>query len=464
MRRWIILVLIGLGVGAGSVSAAAVLQADQCSVAAEEVIEGNLIVLCQQLVVDGHVTGDIVGAAASADINGQVDGSLYLLAGRVNVRGAVGQDVHFAGPVIYLRPDSQLAGEQSDVYSLALTTRIETPVPGNVTGAGYELYIGAPVGGNVHFSGTTLTINASVEGDVNASVGSATDSTQQLRSVTQWFESGLALGSPGLTITGVGSVGGDMTYRSPETATIDGRVVGALNFVRTATQPTLDPEADLGTTLSRYIEAVVRDFIATLIVGLLFVVFAPRTIVPAVQTLYWKIFPSFAVGLFTFILAFPAFLLAALVGVGIVFVISLLGFADFTTTAAFVITLAIIATAALFFITAVLVSRVVVSAAIGRPLLRRFQRSFNGRVEMLLSLALGGLIAAALSALPAVGILFTAIFTFVGLGGIVLSLQRSRRPREEEQPAQQAIAPAPQPLLPRGPGTDNLPEGFTWWE
>ncbi len=215
MRRTILLLLVTLCVGAGSVSASAILQADQCSVAADEVIEGNLFILCQNLVMDGRVTGDIIGAAASADINGSVDGSLYLLAGRANVRGTIGQDVHFAGPVIYLRPGAVLTGAQSDIYSLSLTTRVETPVPGNVTGAGYELYIGAPVSGDVYFAGTSLTINAPVEGDVNASVGSATDTSQQLRSVTQWFESGLALGSPGLTITEFGSHRGRSVIQQP---------------------------------------------------------------------------------------------------------------------------------------------------------------------------------------------------------------------------------------------------------
>ncbi len=262
---------------------------------------------------------------------------------------------------------------------------------------------------------------------------------------------------------------GDLSYSSPEIATIDGRVRGALNFERTATQPTLDPDTDLATKIGRYLEAVLRDFIATMMVGLLLIAFAPRTAVRPVQAVYRRIFPSFAAGLFTFILSFPAFLLAAIVGVGIVLLISLLGFVDFTITAAFVITLVIVAAAALFFLTAVLVSRVVVSIAIGRPLLSRFRRRFNGRLESLLSLAIGGLITAALAAMPIIGIVFTALFTFVGLGGIVLALQASRRPQEQADSALAAVpepaaTPAPPLLLPRGPGTDNLPDGFTWWE
>jgi hypothetical protein len=110
---------------------------------------------------------------------------------------------------------------------------------------------------------------------------------------------------------------------------------------------------------------------------------------------------------------------------------------------------------------------VIIATAIGRPLLRRFGRPLNGRLELIVSLLIGALIAAALSAAPVIGILFTAIFTFVGLGAIALALQASRRSREE--PAERAApvataAPPPPLLLPRGPGTENLPDGFTWWE
>jgi hypothetical protein len=296
-------------------------------------------------------------------------------------------------------------------------------------------------------------------------VGSSTGATQQLRSVTQWIEPELALGAPGLFVTRNAAIGGPLVYSSPEAGTVNGPT-GGVFYTRVAPRTELDPEADFGSSLGRYAEAVLRDFIATLLVGAVLALVAPRAIRTPAQTMLRKPLPSFSVGLITFVLSFPAFLLAAIVGLLLVLLISLLGFSDFTVTAAFVIGLVVIAAAALFYFTAILISRAVVAVALARPLARRLRVAPGSRAETLVALTSGGLILALLSALPVIGLLITALITFIGLGAILLALRRENgRPARtgayEEQPP---VTPAPPPLLPRGPGTDNLPEGFKWWE
>lgn len=463
MRRWIILLVVALSLGASAVWAGPILQSEQCEIPAGQVIEGNLFVFCQRLVINGRVTGDVAGAALVADINGEIDGSLYLASGRLNVRGSIGGSVHFAGPVLYLRPEARLSSPHSNLYSFALTSRIETAITGHITGAGYELYVGSAATGDVYFAGTSLTIRAPVAGSVFTSVGSSTDTSSQLRSVTQWFEPGLDLGLPGLTVTDHGAIGGELVYSGTTPGAIDGPVT-AVNFERLAPITALDPNADFGDSAGRYLGAVLRDFIATLLIGVVIVLLAPRAVRPPVQALYSKSLPCFSIGLITFVLSFPAFLLAAFVGVGMVLLISLLGFTDFTITAAVVIGLVLVAAGALFYFTAVLISRVVVSIALARPLVRRLQPSLSPRVESLLSLALGGLVTALFSALPVIGIAVTALITFAGLGAMLLTLRRTNRVNGEPPVPDEASEPPPPRLLPRGPGTDNLPDGFNWWE
>lgn len=466
MRRGFFLLWWLLFFGAGVVSASTTLQADQCNVSAAQVIEGNLYVLCQRLVMEGRVTGDIVGAAIVADINGQVDGSLTLLAGRLNVRGTIGSDVYVAGPVIYLRPEARLPSPNADVYTFALTTQINAPITGNVNSAGYELYVGAPVSGHINFAGTSLTIDAPVGGDVVASVGSSTDTTQQLRSVTQWIEPELALGAPGLTVTVNGAIGGELIYSSTTPATLSGSVGGGVIYERIAPRTELDPNTTFADAVGRYIEAVLRDYIATLLVGVVLVLAVPRAVRAPRQMIYRKTLPSFSVGLITFVLSFPAFLLAFIIGLAVVLLIALLGFTDFTVTAAFVIGLLVVAAAALFYFTAVLISRVVVAVAVARPLARKMGAMPDGRLETLAALLIGGLILAAASALPAIGLLLTALITFIGLGSILLAMRRTNRDGRSVASAEDEAPPPPPPplLLPRGPGTENLPDGFKWWE
>lgn len=465
MRRISLVLAWLLFLGAGVVSASALLQADRCTVTAGEVIEGNLYVMCQRLVMDGRVTGDIVGAAITADINGRVEGSLTVLVGRLNLRGIVGQDIYAAGPVIYLRPDARLAAPKADVYTFALTTRVNAPITGNVNSAGYELFIGAPVSGHINFAGTSLTIDAPVGGEVVASVGSSTDTTQQLRSVTQWIEPELELGSPGLTLTSRGAIGGRLIYSSPNPALLNGPVGGGVTYQHVAPATALDPDANFADSAGRYLEAVLRDFIATLLVGVLLVLITPRAVRAPAQVIYRKPLPAFSIGLIIFVLSFPAFLLAFIIGLAVVLLISLLGFSDFTITAAFVIGLVVVAAATLFYFTAVLISRVIVAVALARPLSRRLHVTAESRMETLTALLLGGLLLAALSALPGIGLLITALITFIGLGAVLLGLRRNNRAPRTELMQEQAPPPPPPPLLlPRGPGTDNLPDGFNWWE
>lgn len=468
MRRGFFLLWWLLFFGAGAVSASALLQADQCVVPADQVIEGNLYVLCQRLVVDGRVTGDIAGAAITADINGQVDGSLTILAGRLSVRGIVGADIYVAGPVIYLRPEARLSSVNADVYTFALTTRVNTPITGNVNSAGYELYIGAPVSGHINFAGTSLTIDAPVGGEVLASVGSSTGTTQQLRSVTQWIEPELALGTPGLTVTANGSIGGRLAYSGTEPAALNGPVGGGVYYEPITPSTELAPDTSFADAVGRYLQAVLRDYIATLLVGVVLVLALPRTVCVPRQVLYRQPLPSFGVGLITFVLSFPAVLLAFLVGLVIVLLIALLGFNDFTITAAFVIGLLVVATAAFFYFTAILISRVIVAVAIARPLARRLKAAPDSRLETLAALLIGGLILAAACALPTVGLLITALITFIGLGAILLTVRRDNRAGHRPNAAFMDDEPPPPPppplLLPRGPGTENLPDGFNWWE
>ena len=468
MRRTVFLVWCMLFFATGAVSASTLLQADQCSVPADQVIEGNLYVLCQNLLIEGHVTGDVVGAALVADINGRVDGSLYLASVRLNVRGAIGQDVHAAGPVIAIRPEARLFSPNADVYSFALTTRLEAPMTGSVNAAGYELHVGAPVSGHIDYAGSSLTVDAPVGGSVLASVGSSTDSTLQLRSVAQWIEPEFALGDPGLRVTANAAIGGRLVYSAPAPGIILGPVGESVTFLRVAARNDIDPDADFGSSVSRYIEAVLRDYIATLLIGGLLVLVLPRAVRLPSQTLVRRPLPSFSVGLITFVLSFPAFLLAGIIGLSVVLLISLLGFPDFTITAAFVIGLVVVAAAALFYFTAVLVSRAVVAVTVARPVARRFRAEPGGRIESLIALAIGGLVLALLSALPVIGLLVTALITFIGLGAMIIALRRNTGARDngngngaaDDEPPH---APPPPPLLPRGPGTDNLPDGFNWW-
>src|SRR6185295_13157696 len=99
MRRRL-LIIVGLLLILGNLHFAFahdVLQGDQCTIAADEHIEGNVFVLCRTLTVSGEIDGDLFGGASTILIDGTVNGSVYLVSGQLEITGKIGKDVHFAG-------------------------------------------------------------------------------------------------------------------------------------------------------------------------------------------------------------------------------------------------------------------------------------------------------------------------------------------------------------------------------
>ncbi|MFN8562506.1 MAG: hypothetical protein U0703_13015 [Anaerolineae bacterium] len=103
-RLWVGLILLVILGNVQIAFAHDVLQGDQCAIAADEHISGNVFALCRVLTVSGDIDGDLFGGGSTVVIDGTVTGSLYLFGGEVTVNGTVGGSVHFAGGVLTLSP------------------------------------------------------------------------------------------------------------------------------------------------------------------------------------------------------------------------------------------------------------------------------------------------------------------------------------------------------------------------
>ncbi|GEM_PF-4368908 len=75
------------------------LQGDACAINTDEVVNGDLVVLCGELVIAGSVNGNVITAALEVEIThtGTVNGSIYALAPRLLINGLVTEHVRFAG-------------------------------------------------------------------------------------------------------------------------------------------------------------------------------------------------------------------------------------------------------------------------------------------------------------------------------------------------------------------------------
>jgi hypothetical protein len=457
---------------AGIASARQILQADQCTVGTGETIEGNLFVTCRSLTIEGTVEGDVVGAAATTTINGTIEGSVYLAGGQLDVFGTIAHDIHFGGLALHVQPEAEL--QESDVYSIALSTIIEAPVPGSVVAAGYELVLMGDIGGEVSFWGSALTIDAEISGDVDASVGDPRSAgVAELRAMLT--PTGIELTDPGLYITENGMVNGQLTYSAP----VEGEILADLpnepTYQSSNTQTdltTLTDSDNLGSSIASYAAQVLREFVTLALVGIIALLLAPRALQAPIPTLRYRLLSSLGVGLLAFILSFPIFFIIILLSVLVVLLLSLFQVLELTVVASLIVAVFDLSIIGLFYFVAFIITRVIVALALGRFVIWRLFGGDSSMRANIVSLLLGIFILSIFASLPIVGWLVSAVALFLGLGAILILLQEKL---EKARTAPPVTTPAdaiearqtPPPIVedgPREPGMENLPQGFQWWK
>jgi cytoskeletal protein CcmA (bactofilin family) len=496
---------------AAPASAATLLNTDRCNIAEDEVITDDLFVLCGSLTISGRVEGHVIGAARSVWISGEVTGNVYVLAGEIDVAGKV-DDVHFAGVALRVLPEADF-GDSGSLLAANLSSTIqpEAAVSGSLINIGYQLLIEGEVGRRVSFWGSALQIDGQVRGNVDATVGDNRSDgvSDEIETLLIPFPFDVQLVDPGLIVRDSAQIAGRLNYTAPNEGIIAGQIAGATTFTSNA-QPIafITPEHTL-TSLQIYLRRAFRSFITLGFIGAVGLLIAPRWLHGPLRPLQTRPLSTLGVGLLSFILSFPIVLATFVFSLLIVvllsaFILPILPLNEIVLVGGAVLGLANIGGASLFYFVAIYVARVIVALAIGRAIFRMIGREGASPREIALSLAAGLLILALAGATPVIGVAFDALALFLGLGAILIVVRAqfvrlweaggSRyaervSERAGEQPALpyfpeevDALAaavddpadddravdlpvstPAPQPV-PRGPGMDNLPPGFRWWE
>jgi hypothetical protein len=485
--------------GVGTVSARALLEGELCHVPADEVVEGDVFVLCNELLIEGRINGNVMGAARTSTISGDVTGSIYLVSGELHVSGSIGKDIHFGGLILQLEEGTSFESESGGIISANLSNTImpDINVPGSVTNVGYQLLVAGNVGREITFWGSALTIDGNIGGDVTATVGDSLSdgSSSEIEALLIPFDFDVDLTTPGLVVSGNSAINGKLEYRAPTRGRVrSSQVEGGITY--TDTNP---PVIATGTvresarTVQRYLGDVLREFATLVIVGAVVLLFAPHQMRAPQRAMQTRPLSTLGVGMLAFILSFPIFLIVALLSLAIVVIMSLLPFNTVALLSGVALGLANIGSASVFYFLAIFVARVVVALAVGRYAMRKLlARALNLEPRSLryefTSLMIGTFLYAMASSIPVpiIGWGVNAIALFLGLGGILsavrIILQRFR--------AAGSAAPAPKyamaggvPMLPAASfdvdfdeyiiaetddeeppiGIENLPPGFEWW-
>ncbi len=355
-------------------------------VAPGETLDDDLFATGQTVTIAGRATGDVFATGGTVVVTGTIDGDLIAAAQQVVIDGTVNGDVRAAGAVVTV--NGHVA---HSVTGLAQQVNVSSSgrVDGSVIAAGETISAFGPVGRGMTVGGGTVQLSGPVGGNV-----------------TTWAQT-LSLG-PSTRI------GGNLEYYSErQVETPSGTVAGNVKFhqvEREARQaPLLNGLFDFGGLVW---------LIGSAILGALVIVLAPRASARAVELGRQQPVQTFGLGL----LALCAVPLAAVL-IGITLVGIPLAFA----------------VAALYWL-GLMLAWPALGLVVGTEVARWVRR--GEPLPVLGLLAIGLIVLHLLTHVPVLGGLVAFLGITFGLGLIVQSFRRWRRPPEPSFAAVPVAVPA----------------------
>lgn len=461
------------------------IQGENCRIPAETVIKGTLFVFCQNLQIEGRVTGNVIGIALRADISGKISENVYLAGLELDLNGTIARDLHYIGLLMNLNapgtaPHRPVGGQ---VIFAALSAQLanSASIHGQIIGIGYQLLIDGAVQGEINYWGSAFVLNSTLSGDVYATVGNPEADASDLQALLLPLNITPELVTPGLLIHSSAAIDGSLFYHSPVEAQIAGTVSGQIIYQ--STTPALLPIVPEAGVLNVFFDQFLRETTVLLTVGLLGLTLAAQPFQIPLVNLRWRPVPSFVIGMLLFILSFPITLALLLLTTIVLLILALLQLEGVLLVAASLLTLLDIGIIGIFYFTAIFVARTVFALGLGRLILHLLRHRISPRTN-LLSLIIGVLAFALLASLPVLGFLFNAGALFMGLGAIAsVALEWLQAVRDRGSYGAPPAAPAPlsnlpavdseAPALPPAPsepppalpppsrlGLNNLPDGF----
>ena len=141
-------------------------ESARCRIAAGEVVDDDVLLLCDEARVAGTVRGDLYFAGRALTITGRVDGDVFGFGNELIVDGSVGLSLRGAAETVRIAGD---LGRGLAAAGGVISVLPEGSVGGGVMIAGGRLLVAGPVGGSVLAGGSRLEVDAPIEGDLKFS-------------------------------------------------------------------------------------------------------------------------------------------------------------------------------------------------------------------------------------------------------------------------------------------------------
>ena len=409
--------LVVLGLFARPAHAADIRTGERVVIAADEVIDDDLIVSAQFVEVNGTVTGDVVATGTVVVINGAVEGSVLAAAQSVEVRGPVGGTIYAMGYSLQLGGEADI---QRNVLFLGFSAATQ---PGSTVGrdffmAGYQMRHDGAIGGDLNVSAGALQLNGTVGGDVTGEVSTAGRAAPPHVALPN-MPADVAMLPSGLVVAPSAQISGQMLVRE----------------IAPAAPPT---HGAFGLPL--WLADRLGTVIGLLLVAAFIVALWPRFLPALSGALQRRPLPSLGWGLLIYILLFPAGIIAGVIlVVGLTLLFAMVTFGQLTAAMlGLLVGLFLFALFGFLFFTYV-VAWLVVGHLLGR-LLGNWANRPGSRVAQFLYVLIGVLLLQALRLVPVLGFIVALFVGTLALGAVLVYFVDRGRALKPPPPAATPIA------------------------
>ncbi|HFQ93028.1 MAG TPA: hypothetical protein ENK32_03390 [Anaerolineae bacterium] len=401
---------------------------DTVVVEAGEVVPDDLYVGGERIIINGTIEGDLVAMGQDVIINGTVEGDVLVLAQSISIQGEVQDDVRVMVFLVALGREG-VVGDDLVGGGYSLETAVGSQVNGGIAFFGFQALLDGNVAGDVRFAGNSLEINGAVGGDVNATVGSEQDTGPgPFLFMPQMPKT--AVIPPGLTVGKEASIGGDLTYQAPESASIPARAVSGQTNYEQVTQPEQErPEESAGQKAFSASWSALQKWVTLIIIGFVLLKITPLLVPNLAGILGEKLWPSLGWGaVWYFGIPLLAFVLAG-AALFLMFLFGLIKLGTISLAVGLIVGAILVVVFVALFLIFLYLTKIVVGYALGLWILRKLN---SGLAEKpIWPLALGTLIVIILITLPYVGALISLIIAMLGLGTLWLNRQALPAPMEK---------------------------------
>jgi cytoskeletal protein CcmA (bactofilin family) len=411
----------------GAASALEIREGATSKVAANEVIDDDVILAGETVTMDGTINGDLIASASTVTINGTVNGSVIIAAQSATINGKINGAIYGAAASLTLGANASV--KRNMIYAGAsLKTEKGSAIGRDAMLASYQLLLNGEIGRDVKAAAGAVELNGKVGRDLKVEVGEPSPGFGQ--SAPFAFIPGMPpMVDPGLRISPEAKIGGKLTYISAveQTQTIQSKPESGVVY-QTPVPDEDDMRRSPRTTnvtvdFGNWVLGRMRELITLLIIGLLAIWKLPTLMKDLTEMAEDEMLSSAGWGVVAWFGGFIGVALIAIVLLiigGLTWVITLGELSGTVLSLGFSV---LGAALAVFWFLAFYGSKVVVAYFGGKWIMEKLSPTLQNNYALM---SIGVVIYVLLASIPFLGWLVGVAATIIGLGAMWLVAKERR--------------------------------------